>query len=49
MTNELASKYGSDSDITAFVDKYDFYMFPIVNVDGMYSLTEKEKTLLRLT
>lgn len=35
MTNELISKYGSDNDITAFVDKYDFYMFPVVNVDGM--------------
>lgn len=35
MTNELISNYGSDNDITAFVDKYDFYMFPIVNVDGM--------------
>lgn len=34
MTNELITKYGSDKDITAFVDKYDFYMFPIVNVDG---------------
>lgn len=33
-TNELISKYGSDSTITSFVDKYDFYMFPIVNVDG---------------
>lgn len=36
MTNELISKYGSDNSITAFVDKYDFYMFPIVNVDGKY-------------
>ncbi|KAJ6781181.1 hypothetical protein PWT90_05958 [Aphanocladium album] len=33
-TNELISKYGSDQTITSFVDKYDFYMFPIVNVDG---------------
>ncbi|KAG8416118.1 hypothetical protein J3459_013780 [Metarhizium acridum] len=34
MTNELITKYGSDNATTAFVDKYDFYMFPIVNVDG---------------
>ncbi|KAG5984613.1 hypothetical protein E4U55_004055, partial [Claviceps digitariae] len=34
MTHELITKYGSDHNITAFVDKYDFYMFPIVNVDG---------------
>jgi hypothetical protein len=36
MTNELATKYGSDKDITAFMDKFDFYMFPIVNVDGAH-------------
>ncbi|OAA54702.1 carboxypeptidase A1 precursor [Cordyceps fumosorosea ARSEF 2679] len=29
--NELVTKYGSDSQITSFVDKYDFYLFPIVN------------------
>ncbi|KAJ2965442.1 hypothetical protein NQ176_g10612 [Zarea fungicola] len=34
MTNELITKYGTDQALTAFVDKYDFYMFPIVNVDG---------------
>lgn len=34
MTHELISKYDSDAEITSFVDKYDFYMFPIVNVDG---------------
>lgn len=34
MTNELITKYGTDNAITAFVDKYDFYMFPVVNVDG---------------
>ncbi|KAM3550405.1 hypothetical protein MY1884_008268 [Beauveria asiatica] len=32
--NELLSKYGTDNTITSFVDKYDFYLFPIVNVDG---------------
>ncbi|OAA34208.1 carboxypeptidase [Metarhizium rileyi] len=34
MINELTTKYGSDNEITSFVDKYDFYLFPIVNVDG---------------
>ncbi|ATY65742.1 carboxypeptidase A1 precursor [Cordyceps militaris] len=29
--NELVTKYGSDQRITSFVDKYDFYLFPIVN------------------
>lgn len=36
----LASGYGSSGEITAFVDKYDFYVFPIVNPDGFsYSQT----------
>ncbi|QUC22950.1 uncharacterized protein UV8b_07191 [Ustilaginoidea virens] len=34
MMSELVTNYGSDTSITAFVDKYDFYLFPIVNVDG---------------
>ncbi|TQV93843.1 carboxypeptidase A1 precursor [Cordyceps javanica] len=29
--NELVTKYGSDQSVTSFVDKYDFYLFPIVN------------------
>lgn len=36
MANELITKYSSDSTIKAVVDKYDFYVFPIVNVDGAY-------------
>ncbi|KAG6015510.1 hypothetical protein E4U43_005169 [Claviceps pusilla] len=36
MAHELITKYGSEADITAFVNKYDFYMFPIVNVDGEF-------------
>ncbi|KAK2603613.1 hypothetical protein QQS21_004194 [Conoideocrella luteorostrata] len=46
MTNELISKYGSDNEITAFVDKYDFYMFPIVNVDG-FKYTQTDDRLWR--
>ncbi|KAF5131381.1 Metallocarboxypeptidase A-like protein [Metarhizium anisopliae] len=34
ITNELVAKYATDSAVKAVVDKYDFYMFPIVNVDG---------------
>ncbi|KAG6014066.1 hypothetical protein E4U41_004930 [Claviceps citrina] len=34
MAHQLIAKYGVDDDVTAFVDKYDFYLFPIVNVDG---------------
>ncbi|KAK2024406.1 zinc carboxypeptidase [Colletotrichum zoysiae] len=30
----LLSKYSSDSEIKGFVDKYDFYIFPVVNPDG---------------
>ncbi|KAL2878698.1 hypothetical protein SGCOL_005922 [Colletotrichum sp. CLE4] len=39
MSNEyiawnLLSKYSSDTEIKSFVDKYDFYIFPVVNPDG---------------
>ncbi|EXF73342.1 zinc carboxypeptidase [Colletotrichum fioriniae PJ7] len=30
----LLSKYSSDTEIKSFVDKYDFYIFPVVNPDG---------------
>ncbi|KAJ1329880.1 carboxypeptidase A4 [Microdochium nivale] len=30
----LLSNYASNSEIKAFVDKYDFYFFPVVNPDG---------------
>ena len=32
----LLSGYGKDNSITGFVDKYDFYLFPIVNPDGKH-------------
>ncbi|TWU74871.1 hypothetical protein ED733_002758 [Metarhizium rileyi] len=32
--HELVAKYSSDAAVRAVVDKYDFYVFPIVNVDG---------------
>ncbi|KHN93718.1 carboxypeptidase [Metarhizium album ARSEF 1941] len=34
IANELITKYSSDSLIKDVVDKYDFYVFPVVNVDG---------------
>jgi murein tripeptide amidase MpaA len=30
----LLSTYASSSEIKGFVDKYDFYFFPVVNPDG---------------
>ncbi|WQF87076.1 Putative peptidase M14, carboxypeptidase A, carboxypeptidase, activation peptide [Colletotrichum destructivum] len=30
----LLSKYSTDAEIRGFVDKYDFYIFPVVNPDG---------------
>ena len=31
----LLSNYASNTDIRGLVNKYDFYIFPIVNPDGM--------------
>ena len=31
----LLSNYASDTDIRGIVNKFDFYIFPIVNPDGM--------------
>lgn len=30
----LLSKYSTTTEIKGFVDKYDFYIFPVVNPDG---------------
>ncbi len=30
----LLSNYGSNAEVKAFLDKYDFYVFPVVNPDG---------------
>lgn len=38
MLYNLATSYGSDAEITSYLDKYDFYIFPIVNPDGMYRI-----------
>lgn len=34
MAYQLLTKYASDSAVKAIVDKYDFYITPIVNPDG---------------
>ncbi|KAE9580392.1 Metallocarboxypeptidase A-like protein [Colletotrichum fructicola] len=39
MTNEyiaynLLTKYSTDTEVKGFVEKYDFYVFPVVNPDG---------------
>ena len=31
----LLTNYASNTEIRGFVDKYDFYIFPVVNPDGV--------------
>ncbi|KAJ2967131.1 hypothetical protein NQ176_g9814 [Zarea fungicola] len=38
----LLTGYGSDAEIKGFLDKYDFYIFPVVNPDGfIYTQTSE--------
>jgi len=37
MAYTLLGNYGSSAEIKAYVDKYDFYIFPVVNPDGTLS------------
>ncbi|XP_071784489.1 carboxypeptidase B-like [Asterias amurensis] len=40
MAKKLAENYGSDAAVTAFLDTFDFYIVPVLNVDGYsYSWT----------
>ena len=39
----LLKNYVTNSQIQAYVDKYDFYIFPVVNPDGMYGIFSFEK------
>lgn len=32
----LLTNYASNTEIKGFVDKYDFYIFPVVNPDGNF-------------
>ncbi|KAF4626386.1 hypothetical protein G7Y89_g11771 [Cudoniella acicularis] len=34
----LLSNYSSNPEITSYIDKYDFFIFPVVNPDGKYKL-----------
>ena len=31
---QMVTKYGSDPEITALVDKFDWYLMPLANPDG---------------
>lgn len=42
----LLTKYATDTQIKSFVDKYDFYIFPIVNPDG-FAYTQTTDRLWR--
>ena len=48
----LLQNYGSSAEIKGFVDKYDFYIFPVVNPDGMFASVNSDReaflTLSRL-
>ncbi|PVG02523.1 putative carboxypeptidase [Serendipita vermifera] len=40
IAHELLSNYGNSTEVKSYVDKYDFYIFPVVNPDGfVYSQT----------
>ena len=42
MTYQLLTKYSSDSSIRALVDKFDYYIIPVVNPDGfVYTQTNE--------
>lgn len=40
----LLAHYDSDPEIRAFVDKYDFYLYPVVNPDGMPKFSNSSHT-----
>ncbi|KAJ9148825.1 Zinc carboxypeptidase [Coniochaeta hoffmannii] len=42
----LLTNYAKSSEITAFIDKYDFYIFPVVNPDG-FLYTQSSNRLWR--
>lgn len=48
--DQLTSGYGSDSEITALVDTYDFHIMPVVNPDGYeYTWTDVSGTSVCVT
>ncbi|KAI9049264.1 hypothetical protein LZ554_007111 [Drepanopeziza brunnea f. sp. 'monogermtubi'] len=42
----LLTNYAGSAEIKGFVDKYDFYIFPVVNPDGTFSQTPIERVQL---
>lgn len=48
MLHELVSKYGSDRQITSLIDRYDWYIMPILNPDG-YQYTHDSQRMWRKT
>lgn len=39
-TKTLLEKYGTDADVTTLLDTFDWYILPVLNVDGyVYSWT----------
>lgn len=34
MAYQLLTNYGNSTEIKSYVEKYDFYIFPVVNPDG---------------
>ncbi|CAG2109692.1 unnamed protein product, partial [Medioppia subpectinata] len=45
---ELVQKYGTDSDVTDLLETFDFYILPVLNVDG-YEYTHTNSRLWRKT
>lgn len=45
MAYSLLANYSVDSEMRDFVEKYDFYIFPIVNPDGNYRMTDFGRSL----
>lgn len=33
---QLLNNYANSTEIKGYVDKFDFYIFPVVNPDGMF-------------
>lgn len=46
MAFNLLSNYATDATIKAYVDKYDFYIFPVVNPDGKWNLNTLSSLML---
>jgi hypothetical protein len=45
MAYNLLTNYAKSTEIKGFIDKYDFYMFPVVNPDGESFLSDRALAL----